>query len=80
MYLQKSAQFVGGKYEGADEEGTPYKGIVNFMIAGLQKSIPYVIKSCPETKITGDWLVTEINKSVSLLSKSGFNVRGNCCR
>ena len=76
MYLQKSTQFHGGKYEGADEDDNPYKGMVVFMIAGMKKSIPYVIKACPETAISGKWIAEEIEKAISLLSKAGFNIRG----
>ena len=49
MYLQKGTQFHGGKYVGADEDGKHYKGIVVLMKTGLKKSIPYVIKACPNT-------------------------------
>ncbi len=76
MYLQKSTQFHGGKYEGADEDGNPYKGIVVFMIVGMKKSKPYVIKACPETAINGDWIAREVEKAIGLLCKAGFNVRG----
>ena len=48
MYLQKGIQFHGGEYIGADVDGNLYKGTVVLMIAGLKKSIPYVIKACPE--------------------------------
>ena len=75
MYLQKGTQFHGGKYIGADEDGNLYKGIVVLMIAGLKKSIPYVIKACPEISINGDWLSNEIAQSISTLSNNGFNVR-----
>ena len=60
MYLQKGTQFHGGEYIGADEDGNLYEGIVVLMIAGLKKSIPYVIKACPEISIRGDWLADEI--------------------
>ena len=76
MYLQKSTQFHGGTYEGADEDGNPYKGIVVFMIVGLKQSISYVIKACPEITINGKWIAEETKKAISQLSKAGFNVRG----
>ena len=37
MYLQKCTQYHGGTYEGANEEGELYKGVVVFMITGLKK-------------------------------------------
>ena len=75
MYLQKGTQFHRGKYIGADDNGNLYKGIVILMIAGLKKSIPYVIKACPEISINGDWFANEIAQSISTLSSNGFNVR-----
>ena len=75
MYLQKGTQFHEGEYIGAEEDGNLYKGIVVLMIAGLKKSIPYVIKACPEISINGDWLANEIAQSISTLSNNGFNVR-----
>ena len=54
MYLQKCTQFHGGEYVGADVEGNLYKGVVALMIRGLKKSISFVIKALPETKITGE--------------------------
>ena len=50
MYLQKSEEYHGGEIVGCDEEGKLYKGLVGFMIVGLKQSIPYIIKSIPETK------------------------------
>ena len=76
MYLQKGSQYHGGEYVGADEEGNLYKGSVAFMIVGLKKSIPYIIKASHEVTINGSWLSTEICSCISSLSKAGFNVRG----
>ena len=44
-----------------DEDGNLYKGIVVFMIVSLKESIPYVVKSCAEISIHGDWLANEID-------------------
>ena len=44
------------------------------MIAGLKKSIPYVIKHA-QKYLCGDWLADEIAQSISTLSNNGFNVR-----
>ena len=74
MYLQKGSQYHGGEYVGADEEGNLFKVSVAFMIVGLKKSIPYIIKASPEVTINGSWLSTEICSCISSLSKAGFNV------
>ena len=75
MYLQKSTQYHGGDYVGADEEDRKYKGVLVFMISGLKKSTPYVIKTCPEVEINGKWVFEQIDDAISNLAKSGFNVR-----
>ena len=51
MYLLKSQEYFRGEMIGCDDEGELYTGIVCFMIVGLIESIPYVIKSSPETNI-----------------------------
>ena len=76
MYLQKCTQYHGGTYEGANEEGELYKGVVVFMITGLNKSIPYVIKACPETSISGKWLAKHVEDAIVSLCDVGFNVKG----
>ena len=75
MYLQKSADYHSGDLVGCDESGVLYKGIVGFMIVGLKKSIPYIIKSIPEVKIEGEWLKDEILKAIETLHSIGFKVR-----
>ena len=75
MCLQKGTRCHGGEYIGADEDGNLYKGIVVLMIAGLKKSIPYIIKACPEISICRDWLADEIAQNISTLCNNGFNVR-----
>ena len=56
-------------------EGNLYKGVVALMIQGLKKSISFVIKALPETKITGEWLAQHISECISCLSKVGSNAR-----
>ena len=75
MYLQKQAQYHGGKYVGEDEDGNKYKGIFVLMIVGLKDSLPYVVKSCPEVTINGDLVRREIWDTIGKLAESGFNVR-----
>ena len=54
MYLQKGTQFHSGQYVGANNEGEMYTGIVVFMIVGLKKSVPIVVRALPETSVTGN--------------------------
>ena len=75
MYLQKSVQYHSGDFVEQDEEGNLFKGIVVFMIVSLKKSVPIVIRSLPETKITGEWLKCKINNCILDLAEAGFKVR-----
>lgn len=75
MYLQKSAQYHSGKFVGKNDDGELYNGIVVFMIVGIRKTIPYVIKSLPEIKVTGKWLSEQIYESIDTLLEAGFYVR-----
>ena len=43
IYLQKDAQYQGGKLVGVDSEGNLFKGVMTFMINSLKQSIPFVI-------------------------------------
>ena len=61
---------------GADEDGELYKGIMSFMIVGLKSSVPYVVKTLPEKKITGDWVKESLLSYLKMLQENGFNVRG----
>ena len=75
MYLQKSTQYQGGEYVGADQEGNLYKGIVAFLVLGLKESIPYVVKAVPEVTFTGKWLADQISENIHCLISLGFVVR-----
>ena len=69
MYLQKCEEYFAGDMVGCNSKGYLYKGLVCFMIVGLKKSILYVIKSVPETKINADWLkeeLTSISKDMQI--------------
>ena len=63
MYLQKGTQFRGGEYIGANENDELHKGIMVFMITGL-KTVPSVVKVCPEVTVNGEWLSQEILKCI----------------
>ena len=73
MYLQK-AQYQNGKHLGEGSESNLYKGVVVFMILGLQKA-PYIVRSSPDVCITGSWLKKEIDECITSLHQSGFKVR-----
>ena len=64
MYLQKST--ASGKF---------YTGILSFIIVVLKKSIPYLIKVCPEVSINGEMVKKEIEESLQTLKAARFNVR-----
>ena len=49
------------------------------MILGLKENIPYVIKSVPETKISGTLLEEELEKCIRTLQILDFNIRGVVC-
>ena len=68
MYLQKCEEYFAGGLVGCNSKGELYKGLVCFMIVGLKNSIPYVIKSSPETKINVDWLKEELIDCLGTLS------------
>ena len=76
---EKSQEYFGEEMIGCDEEGELYQGIVCFMIVGLKESIPYVIKSSPETNIDANGLKTEFLDSLEILSNCGFRVRDIVC-
>ena len=75
IYLQNSVHYHSGDFVGQDEEEDLFKGIVVFMNVSLKESIPIVIRSLPETKITGEWLKCEINKCILDLAEVGLKVR-----
>ena len=49
------------------------------MIVGLKNSIPYVIKSSPETKINAVWLKEDLIDCLRILPKPGFTARALVC-
>ena len=75
MYLQKCSEYSGGKYVGLGKKCNFLKSILVFIIVSLKKSIPYLIKSCPQTEINGDIVFLEVKESLSVLKSAGFNVR-----
>ena len=76
MYLQKARQYHSGEYIGADEDGNLYKGIVAFMIVGLQESIPYVVQAIPEVTFHEERSANKMASCIDDLTAVGFCVRG----
>ena len=74
MYLQKEVQYHQGQLLGTDQDGNLYKGIVTFMIVGLRKNIPFVVRAVPESKIEEKWLSQHINECLKSLHQVGFEV------
>ena len=72
MYLQKGTPFHGGEYSGANENDELYQGIMVFMITGLKKILPSVVKACSEVTENGEWLSQEILKCIFQLINSVF--------
>jgi hypothetical protein len=77
MYLQKAAQYQGGEYVGADDEGNLYKGIVAFMVVGLKESIPFVVQAIPEVTFSGKWLADKMANCIANPTTSGFLCTGH---
>ena len=75
MYLRKKVQYSGGEYIGADKDGNLYKGIVVFMVCGLQKNLPIVVKASPETKLNGTSMSEQLEECVCTLAEASFKVR-----
>ena len=76
MYLQNSALCQSGQYihMGVDEEGNLYKGIVAFIVVGLNQSIPFVIQAIPEVTFNGQWLVEKFSDNMDNLIENGLCV------
>ena len=72
--MRKSNEYHAGNMIGADSESELYRGNLVFMIVGLKKSIPYVIKSCPVVSINIAIVKTEILESLATLKAADFRV------
>ena len=75
IYLCKCAQYSGGDFIRCDTKGNLYKSVIVFMIQRIKKSIPLVIKACPEISLNEHWLAEEMLGYISSLSSIGFSVR-----
>ena len=74
MYLQKYVQYYSGDFLGQNEEGNLCRGSLVLMI-NCKKSIPFVMRYFPETKLTGEGLKYENNKYIFDLMEVEFKVR-----
>ena len=52
-----------------------FKEIMTFMIVGVRKNVPFVVKAVPEPKIEGKWLSGLKTKSIQSLHEIGFDWR-----
>ena len=66
--LENLFSICKGHLIGCDEEGESFKGIVVFMIEGLQKSVPILVKDCLITAISSEWLAQEMASCISVLA------------
>ena len=57
MYLQESTPYHSGEFYGANETGDLYKGVMVFMIVGLKKSVPVVVRAVPEVPVNGEFMI-----------------------
>ena len=67
VHLQKCLGCEGGELYGSEESVGLYKGLLSFVIVGLKGSVPYIVKSLPETKVEADWMKDEILACVKIL-------------
>ena len=74
MYLQQCEEYSAGRVEGTNEDGEMYTGVMAFMIVGLKSSVPFVVRAVPKTKLDGDWIKDELDKTLMVLIQAGFKV------
>ncbi len=75
MHLQKEESYQGGNMVGKNEDGEVYQGILNYMIVGIRKNIPFVVRAVPEVTVNGPLVRKHIDEVLDDLHKTGFNVR-----
>lgn len=75
MHLQSEENYSGGTKVGRDEQGNLYKGILNYMIVGIRKNIPFVVRAVPEVAVSGSLVRRHIDEVLKDLHETGFNVR-----
>ena len=75
MHLQKEESYQGGSTVGRDESGELYKGVLNSMMVGIRKNIPFVVRAVPEVTVSGGLVRKHIEEVLNDLHATGFNVR-----
>ena len=75
MYLQKELLSQQGKLISCDDNDNLFKRIMTFMIVGVWKNVPFMVKAVPESKIEGKWLSGQIIKNIQSLHEIGFHMR-----
>ena len=76
MYMQKSAQYQSGEYEGVNKERNLYKGIVTFMVVGFKPPIPFVVQTIPEVTFNRQWLAETLIDNIDNLIEFRLFIRG----
>ena len=75
MHLQQEESYQGGETVGRAENGKLYKGVLNFMIVGIRKNVPFVVRAVPEVTVNGGLVRKHIDGVLQDLHETGFNVR-----
>ena len=75
MHLQQEESYQGGETVGRAENGKLYKGVPNFMIVGIRKNVPFVVRAVPEVTVNGGLVRKHIDGVLQDLHETGFNVR-----
>ena len=69
IFLKKNEDYEVGELVGAYDDGQLYRGILCFMIVGLQESVTFMVKAISEIEMSSDVLKNEI---FGFHSKSGI--------
>ena len=79
MYIQQEVQYDGRELIGCNSELQMYKSILCFMVVSLKKSIPYILKAIPLTRINHQIVQDGILSCISILNKGNFIIRAVVC-
>ena len=74
MYLQQCEEYAAGKVEGSNDDGELYNGVLAFMVIGLQKNVPFIVRAVTKTKLTAEMIKEELEKTLDVVMEAGFNV------
>ena len=79
MFIQQEVQYDGRELIGCNYELQMYKSILCFMVVSLKKSIPYILKAIPLTRINHQIVQDGILSCISILNKGNFIIRAVVC-